>query len=95
MLERRKQVMQVLRFGLRPGLLLQDEGRALAVGERRLPFTIFAVERQDPIAGLEAQHVAEIMRLRFVERDLRPGLERARDVEPGTLKVVFGQSDRP
>ncbi len=44
--------MQVLWLGLRPGLLLQHQGRLLAFGEHRLPFAILAVERQNPIAGL-------------------------------------------
>ena len=69
-LERCKQVVQVLRLGLRPGLFLQDQDGAFAIGERRLPFTIFAIERQNPVASLEAQHVAKIMRLRFLEGDL-------------------------
>ena len=87
--------MQVLRLGLRPGLFFQGQDWAFAIGKRRLPFTIFAIERQNPVAGLEAQDVAEIMRLRFLEGDLRTGLQRAGDVEPGASEVVLGQGGGP
>ena len=68
--------------------------RLPAAGERRPPFAVAAVEHQHPVAGLEAQHVAEIMRLRFAERDLRAGLERVLDMETGAAKIVAGQSGR-
>ena len=90
MLEWRKQVMQVLRLGLRPGLFLQGQDRAFAVGEGCLPFTIFAVERQNAVAGLEAQDVAEIMRLRFLEGEFREG--DAVRVEAADGELVFSKT---
>ena len=95
MLERGKQVVQVGRHGLRAGLLLQRQRGALAADrERRPPFTIAAVKRQHPVAGLETQHVAEIMRLRLAEGDLVARLERVLDVEAGAAEVVSGQRRR-
>ena len=68
---------------------------AFAIGKGRLPFTILAIERQNPVASLQAQHVTKIMRLRSLESDLRIGLQRAGDVEPGASKVVLGQRSGP
>lgn len=92
MLERREQVMQVARRGLLAGLFTDRQGRMLgAAGKRRAPFAVAAVEGQNLATGAEAQHMAQVMRLRFIERGLRSGAERGCDVEPGAAEIVSGQ----
>ncbi len=90
-LERSEQVMQVGRLGLRPSPLADGQHGPLAARQqRRPPFALAAVEHQHAVAGLEPEHVAEIMRLGRVERELSAGFERALNVQTGTAKVVTG-----
>ena len=69
-LQRSEQIVQVRRRGLLPRLGADGERRgALCPFERRAPLAVPAVENEDPVAGLQAQHMAEIVRLGAVERD--------------------------
>ena len=96
MLERREQVVQVERAGLRPGLRADDE-RELALSgacQSGAPFAVATVEHQHRIAGRHPQHVAEVVRLRRIERDARPLFERRIDVQARRAEIVAGHRCR-
>ena len=69
--ERREQVMQIECAGLGPRAL-GDVDRDCAFSracQRASPFPVAAVENQHGIAGFEAQHIAEVVRLRRIRRE--------------------------
>ena len=64
-LERGEQVVDVGSCLLRPHLLADGKhrGALAAFGNAGLPFAVAAVEDEDAVAGLEPQHVAQIVGL--------------------------------
>jgi len=91
-LERRKQVMQVVGRGLRPGLGLEPHrhGALSRDSEAAPPFPVAAIEQQDRVVRLKPQHMGEIMALRLFERDRRAGLQRLVDMKAGAAEIVAG-----
>ncbi len=90
MLERREQVMQIERRRLRARLLADVErgGSLAAVGQRRAPFAVAAVEHQHAVAGFQPHHVFQVVRLRSIERQPRAGGERGVDIEARQAEIV-------
>jgi hypothetical protein len=59
-----------------------------AIGKARAPFALAAVEDEDAVAGLQPQHVLEIVRLRVIEREPRAGGKRGVDKEARRAEIV-------
>ena len=82
--------MQIGRHGLRAGLLghLQLHGLLARGGKPRAPFAVAAVEHQNVRAGLETQHVDEIVRLRALQRHRGAFGQRGFDEQAGRAEIV-------
>ena len=80
--ERCEQVMQIERAELGPGQRLHGQGNAAfsAVSERCPPFAVPSIEDQDPVAGLAAKHIAQIVGLGGVQSEAGASVQRGRNV---------------
>ena len=96
MFERREQIVQVGRAGLRPGEPVDVEREPAFAGARQggLPFTLAAVENQHGVAGPEPQHIAQVICLRRIERDACPFRKRRIEKKAGGAEIVASHGSK-
>src|SRR5947207_2803264 len=88
-LERSEQILEVRRRCLRPRGFDDPQPQGLAARlDRGAPLPFPAVEEENRILFLEAQHVLEIMAARRRKLDACSGPERILDIEPRRAEIV-------
>ncbi len=94
MFQRREHVGQIGQPILRPGLGFENQViGAFAAGKHGPPFAVAAIEDQHRFAGIEPQHVAEIIALVAVKRERAACRQRRIDEEAGAAKVDLRHAD--